>query len=437
MKAGETISCNVMAARLPAFLCKRYKSDNIKYFSMEGGYKMKDKRIIFISLLLLLISLMCLFVFAEKEVLPILTWDRTYGGSGDDWAWPLIQTTDGGYAVAGVTTSKGAGGADFWVIKLDEQGKKVWDKTYGGSGADLALPLIQTTDGGYVVAGRTESKGSGGKDFWIIKLDEQGNEVWDRTYGGGGNDEATSFIQTTDGGYAVAGSTTSKGAGNLDFWVIKLDNQGNRVWDKTYGGSGDDAAWLLIQTTDGGYAVAGGTYSKGAGGADFWVIKLDKQGNEIWDRTYGGSGLDVATSLIQTTDGGYAVAGGTYSKGAGKEDFWVIKLDEQGNEIWDRTYGGSGNDGSWTLIQTTDGGYAVAGWTSSKGAGGADFWVIKLDEQGNEIWDRTYGGSGDDGATSLIQTTDGGYAVAGGTYSKGAGKEDFWVIKLDEKGNLK
>jgi len=194
---------------------------------MGGSYKMKDKRIIFISLLLLLISLMCLFVFAEKEVLPILTWDRTYGGGGDDGAWTLIQTTDGGYAVDGFTSSKGAGG----------------------------------------------------EDFWVIKLDEQGNQVWDRTYGGGGDDKATSLIQTTDGGYAVAGGTTSKGAGKEDFWVIKLDEQGKEVWDRTYGGSGDDGAWSLIQTTDGGYAVAGGTYSKGAGGADFWVIKLDEQGN--------------------------------------------------------------------------------------------------------------------------------------------------------------
>ena len=298
---------------------------------MEGGYKMKDKRIIFISLLLSLIFLMCLFVFAEKEVLPILTWDRTYGGSGDDAATSLIQTTDGGYAVAGGTTSKGAGGADFWVIKLEVQGNEIWDRTYGGSGDDAALSLIQTTDGGYAVAGGTHSKGAGEMDFWVIKLEVQGKEVWDRTYGGSGDDSALSLIQTTDGGYAVAGDTRSKGARDLDFWVIKLDVQGKEIWDRTYGGSGNDGATSLIQTTDGGYAVAGDTRSKGAGGVDFWVIKLDVQGKEVWDRTYGGSGDDGATSLIQTTDGGYAVAGYTHSKGAGGVDFWVIKLDEQGN----------------------------------------------------------------------------------------------------------
>jgi len=370
-----------------------------------------------------------------KELLPILTWDRTYGG---DSARSLIQTTDGGYAVAGYTGSKGAGGTDFWVIKLDEQGNQVWDRTYGGSGGDSAFSLIQTTDGGYAVAGITESKGVGRWDAWVIKLDKQGKIVWDKTYGGSESDYGVSLIQTTDGGYAVAGITESKGAGGENLWVIKLDEQGKIVWDRTYGdgGSGTDCAGSLIQTTDGGYAVGGFNYSKGAGGTDFWVIKLDEQGNKNWDRTYGGSGYDSAASLIQTTDGGYAVAGITKSKGAGGADFWVIKLDEQGNQVWDRTYGGSNNDVVRSLIQTTDGGYAVAGYTGSKGAGGADFWVIKSDEQGNKNWDRTYGGSGYDEAHSLVQTTDGGYAVAGYTSSKGVGKQDVWVVKLDSKGNL-
>jgi hypothetical protein len=425
---------------------------------MEGGYKMKYKRIIFISLLLLLISLLCLFALAQAYpplypiippkiwILvghPYLTWDRTYGGGGDDWATSLIQTTDGGYTVAGYTLSKGAGGEDFWVIKLDKQGNQVWDKTYGGGGDDWATSLIQTTYGVYAVAGYTLSKGAGGADFWVIELYyDQGKEVWDKTYGGSGDDWATSLIQITrgwpsDSGYAVAGFTYSKGAGGADFWVIKLDVQGKEVWDKTYGGGGDDKATSLIQTTDGGYAVAGYTLSKGAGGEDFWVIKLDKQGNQVWDKTYGGGGDDWATSLIQTTDGGYAVTGYTESKGSGGKDFWVIKLDVQGKEVWDKTYGGGGDDWATSLIQTTDGGYAVTGYTESKGSGGKDFWVIKLDGQGKEVWDRTYGGGGDDLAWSLIQTTDGGYAVTGYTESKGSGGKDLWVIKLDEQGNLK
>jgi len=276
-----------------------------------------------------------------KEILPILptiTWDKTYGGSDDDCAYSIIQTTDSGYAVAGYTESKGAREENFWIIKLDEQGNKVWDKTYGGSDDDCAYSIIQTTDSGYAVAGCTKFKRNKGYDFWIIKLDEQGNKVWDRIYDRSVSDEAYSIIQTTDGDYVVAGYTIaaytrSKGAGDRDFWVIKLDEQGKIVWDRTYSGSGWDEAHAIIQTTDGGYAIAGYTRSKGAGDRDFWVIKLDEQGNKIWDKTYGGSGDDKAHSLIQTTDGGYAIAGYTESKGAGESDFWVIKLDEQGNLI--------------------------------------------------------------------------------------------------------
>jgi hypothetical protein len=247
----------------------------------------------------------------------------------------------------------------------------------------LPFTIIQTTDGGYAVAGSTDSEGAGQSDSWVIKLDEQGKVVWDWTYGGSGFEQASSIIQTTDGGYAVAGSTDSKGAGQMDFWVIKLDEQGKMVWDWTYGGSGYDMAFSLVQTTDGGYAVAGSIFSKGASEIDFWVIKLDEQGKMVWDRTYGGSGFEQAFSLIQTTGGGYAVAGSILSKDTGKMDFWVIKLDEQGKMVWDWTYGGGNNGQAFSLIQTTGGGYAVAGSTTSKGAGEMDFWVIKLDENGN------------------------------------------------------
>jgi len=375
-----------------------------------------------------------------KELLPILTWERTYGGSGYDAACSLIQTADGGYGIAGSTSSKGAGSTDVWIIKLDIEGNILWDKTYGGDGEEYAEALIQTADGGYGIAGSTSSKGAGSADVWIIKLDIEGNILWDKTYGGDDKEYAYSLIQTIDGGYTVAGSTGYKGAGGVDIWILKLDSHGNLLWDKTYGGSGSDRAFSIIQTNDDGYAVAANTedcYVNGVIGSSVSdgyprLLKLDSQGDLLWSQPYG----EWACSLIQTADGGYAVAGSTSSKGAGGTDFWVIKLDREGNLLWDRTYGGSSNDSVLSIIQTVDGGYAVAGGTSSKGAGAEDFWVIKLDKQGNKIWDRTYGGSKEDWAFSLIQTTDGGYAVAGWTDSKGAGKEDFWVIKLDEQGNL-
>jgi hypothetical protein len=298
-------------------------------------------------------------VYTLKVILPFLTWNRSFGGSAVDRAYSLIQTTDGGYAVAGFTRSYGAGGADFWLIKLDRQGNKVWDKTFGGSKYEWAYSLIQTADGGYAVAGVTQSYGAGKEDFWVIKLDSSGDKLWDRTFGGSKNDEAYSLIQTADGGYAVAGVTDYAGVGSLmygNFWVIKLDSRGNKLWDKTFGGSNYDYAESLIQTADGGYAVAGYTRSYGAGDGDFWVIKLDSRGNKLWDKAFGGSKFDKAYSLIQTADGGYAVAGRTYSfPGASDDDFWVIKLDSKGNEVWDKTFGGGKYDKVNSLIQTNDG----------------------------------------------------------------------------------
>lgn len=207
-------------------------------------------------------------------------------------------------------------------------------------------------------------------------------------------------------------------------------------WNKTFGGSNDDYLGSLIQTDDGGYVITGETSSYGAGKADIWIIKLDSKGNKLWDKTFGGVDDDWINSLIQADDGGYVLVGKTYSFGAGEGDAWIIKLDSEGNKIWDRIFGGSDNDSVYLLIQTDDGGLAVAGYTFSYSAGRADFWLIKLDNRGNKLWERTFGGSNEDSVRSLIQTDDGGYVLAGITFSFGAGEGDFWIIKLDEKGNL-
>ena len=209
--------------------------------------------------------------------------------------------------------------------------------------------------------------------------------TWERTFGGSWDDRATDIIQTTEGGYAVAGYTLSKVAGekDKDAWVVKLDNQGNLLWDNTFGGSDWDEANSIIQTTDGDYLVAGGTASKGVGEFDVWIVKLNSQGNIIWDKTFGGSDDDTANSIIQTTDGGYAIAG-YRGKGAGRDDdAWIIKLDEKGNLLWDKTFGGSGDYNPMSIVQTKDGSYVIAGIPFSSNPRGVGFWIIKLDEEGN------------------------------------------------------
>jgi len=257
---------------------------------------------------------------------------------------------------------------------------------------------------------------------------------WSQTYGGSGDDEAYSLVQTSDGGYALAGYTNSFGAGSYDFWLVKTDSSGNMLWNRTYGGSGDDEAECVIQTGD-GYAVAGYTNSTGAGGFDFWLVKTDFSGTSQWSQTYGGADDEAANALLQTSDAGYALAGWTGSYGAGGFDFWLVKTDFSGTSQWSQTYGGADDEAANALLQTSDAGYALAGWTGSYGAGGFDFWLVKTNSSGTMLWSQTYGGGGDDAGFSLVQTSDGGYALAGFTGSYGAGDYDGFLVKTDSAGN--
>jgi hypothetical protein len=387
-------------------------------------------------LLGLLASLMVIFV-ANSSGTSTVMWTRTYGGPYTDWAYSVIQTSDGGYALAGHTNSYSAGGQpDAWLVKTNSSGNMQWNKTYGGSGADWAYSVIQTSDGGYALAGSTNSSGAGEADFWLVKTDSSGNMQWNKTYGGTSYDWAHSVVQTTDGGYALAGGTTSFGAGEADFWLVKTDSSGNMQWNKTYGGPKFDFAQSLIQTSDGGYALAGYTYSYGAGDYDFYLVKTDGSGNMQWSKTYGGTKTEVAYSVVQTTDGGYALAGETDSYGAGNYDFWLVKTDSSGNQQWSKTYGGASDDVVFSVIQTSDDGYALLGYTYSYGAGDSDFWLVKTDSSGIVQWLQTYGGTGSDSGQSLVQTSDGGYALAGATNSYGGGDFDFWLVKTDKFGAI-
>jgi hypothetical protein len=363
-------------------------------------------------------------------------WNKTYGGTEYEEAYALVQTTDGGYALGGYTNSSGAGSYDFWLIKTDDVGTMMWNRTYGGTNDDWAYALVQTSDGGYALAGETGSFGAGYTDFWLVKTDAAGNMMWNQTYGGTSRDWALALVQTGDGGYALVGGTFSFGAGWCDFWLIKTDELGNMQWNKTYGGWNDDLAYDLVQMGDGGYALAGGTWSFGAGLYDVWLIKTDADGNMQWNQTYGGTNNDAAFALVQTGDGGYALAGGTWSFGAGSHDSWLIKTDADGTMMWNRTYGGTNDDFARALVQTWDGGYALAGRTESFGAGLYDFWLVKTDSAGNMMWNKTYGGTSNEWAYDLVQTSDGGYALAGYTMSFGVGSGDFWLVKTDASGNV-
>lgn len=364
-------------------------------------------------------------------------WVATYGGDEIDGVASIQQTSDGGYIVAGITNSFGAGESDFLVLKLDASGGIQWQKTYGGDNRDTPTSIQQTADGGYIVAGWTDSFGVGYMDIWVLKLAGNGNVQWQKTYGGSYVDVATS-IQQIGGGYIVAGYSYTEffGASKSDFWVLKLDSSGNIQWQKTYGGGNDEWATSIWQTGGEGYIVAGWTRSFGAGLSDFWVLKLDSGGNVLWQKTYGSGESDHAKPIQQTSDGGYIVAGYTDSFGAGVMDLWVLKLDSSGNVLWQNTYGGSNYDWASSIQQTSDGGYIVAGYTYSFGSGLMDFWVLKLNSRGGVQWQKVYGGGSWDSPWSIHQTVDGGYIVAGTTDSFGAGNADFWVLKLKPEGTI-
>jgi type II secretory pathway pseudopilin PulG len=306
-----------------------------------------------------------------------LSWAKTIEGMGYNYGYSIQQTSDGGYVITGETLG------DVFVIKLDSSGNLSWAKTIGGPGDDVGYSIQQTSDEGYVITGYTSSFGAGDYDVFVIKLDSSGNLSWAKTIGGPGYDAGSSIQQTSDGGYVITGETQSFGAGNGDVFVIKLDSSGNLSWAKTIGGTSDDRGRSIQQTSDGGYVITGRTYSFGAGGYDVFVIKLDSSGNLSWTKTIGGRDVEWGSSIQQTSDGGYVITGGTYGFGAGDWDVFVIKLDSSGNLSWAKTIGGTNYDAGRSIQQTSDGGYVITGHTLSFGAGSYDVFVIKLDSSGD------------------------------------------------------
>ena len=433
---------------------------------------------------LLFSAIILLVDYASFAQAPAIQWQKAYGGSNTNELNSLQQTADGGYVLGGTSnsdisgdkTEASRGSYDLWVVKIDANGIKQWDKTFGGNSNDQFSSLQQTTDGGYILGGRSSSGISGDKteasrgfdDYWVVKIDSNGTKQWDKTFGRNGGDILSSLQQTTDGGYILGGYSnsgissdkTEASRGSNDFWVVKINANGIKQWDKTFGGSVPELLRSLQQTADGGYILGGGSFSDDKTEAsreleDYWVVKVDSNGIKQWDRTFGGSGYDQLFSLQQTSDGSYILGG--YSESGisgdktedsrGNGDYWVVKIDGNGIKQWDKTFGGSGDDVLRSLQQTAEGGYILGGYSESDisgdktedSRGGNDYWVVKIDGNGIKQWDKTLGGIGNDRLFSLQQTTDGGYIVGGGSgigisgdrTEASQGSHDFWIVKLD------
>jgi hypothetical protein len=366
------------------------------------------------------------------------TWEHTYGGTGRDEAIRAAPAEDGGTVIAGDRTPDGKTDADAWVIRLDAAGNTTWERTWGGQGDEHVEDVHATLDGGFVVTGDTEGETSGVGKVWVAKLDGKGSTVWQQTYEKQRKGRPHAVVAVADGGYVVAGREQSKNPNYYDGWVAKLDGDGKVVWERFYGGDADDSVAAIRETPDGGYVFAGTTDSKGAGGADAWVVKLNATGEVLWERTFGGPLDDGATDIVALGDKGYVVSGWTdQDKEHRKRDGWVIRLDAKGDKLWEHSYGGRENDVAESIRPGNDGGFVVVGSLEPHETAPPDAWVFRIDDNGAVLWDRHLGGDAADVAMAVVPKLDGAFVVAGRTSSKGAGGVDAWVFQLNAKGELK
>lgn len=365
------------------------------------------------------------------------SWTHTYGGSNDDFGNEVLQTPDGGYLIAGSTNSYGAGESDFWVIRTDSVGNELWSNSYGDSGVQKGYSIVKKINSNnYIVLGNTISFNNNAWDVWYQEISSQGNDVNSYTFGnsGGGHDIVYSIDRGFEG-YIMAGAVSTDTTRPLKAWIIKTDTNGDPEQLSFFGGTREDVANSIKNTRDTGIILIGYTFSYGAGGSDVWLIKTDGFGSYTnWTNTFGGSRNDKGKSGHQTADGGYIITGFTRSYGAGGSDVWLIKTDDAGNLEWSKTFGGVGEEVGNSVVQTSDGGYIITGYTTSYGAGLKDVWLIKTNQSGNTMWMNTFGGIGNDVGNSVIQSFDGGYIIAGETNSYGAGGSDVWLIKVPQNG---
>jgi hypothetical protein len=365
-----------------------------------------------------------------------VTFERMYGGEiSFDEGNSVIQTSDGGYVIVGTTESFGAGSDDIYLIRTNGLGDTLWTKTYGGQSGDWGNCVIQSSDGGFVILGTTNSFGAGAVDFWLIKTNSQGDTLWTKTFGGIGSDIASSVIETFSGDFVMVGSTPGVGPSNRDCWLIKVDATGDTLWTKTYGGNYAEEGNSLIQVSDSGYVVVGATNSWGPGDYNINLVRTNSNGDTLWTKTYGGTSDDKGFSVVQSSDGTGFIITGEKMQPNGYTDLCLIKASNSGAQIWEKTYGGPFNDTGYS-IKLSGGSYIVVGEKFS-GVTSFDIFLLKINNLGDTLWSRTYGGLSLDYGFSAIPTSDSGYMVVGATNSFSTwGDNDVYLIKTDGVGNV-
>lgn len=411
-----------------------------------------------------------LFSWAQA---PEIEWQRAYGGTALDYLHAVQATTDGGYIAVGESFSTDGevsgnnGSLDAWLLKVDSNGEIEWENSFGGTDIDFAFSVIEDTDGGFVFVGGSFSadgdinSNQGEADAWVLKVDNNGDSVWSLNYGGSADDRLRDIIKTADNGYIATGVSSSNDGditgqqGGGDLMVTKIDSSGQIEWTRLYGGTQTDDGESIIQTSDGGYAVTGSSQSSDGdlttnkGILDVWTIKIASNGDLEWQSSYGGSFFDLGRDIAQTTDGGYFVAAwtgsgdGDVSLPLGNQDFWGLKLDATGNLEWEKTYGGTGADAVAKMATLDDGGFAIVGQTASSDGqvsennGFFDVWVMRINSSGDLLWESSLGGSDFDYGSDIQTTPDGGFVVGAAALSTDGdvegntqGDQSFWIAKL-------
>ncbi|TKJ42357.1 hypothetical protein CEE37_01360 [candidate division LCP-89 bacterium B3_LCP] len=387
---------------------------------------MKNSHVKGFVVVVVLVVLTGAVAFAQA---PEVLWTQTYGGSNSEVATDIIQTSDGNFLLAGGTHSFGVGDGDMWLIMVDNFGNQVWDSTYGGSGNEYATSIISAGDGNYLLGGRTKSYGAGGYDWYVLKIDATGHTVWSHTYGGSADDNLNAMVSSGDGGFLLTGNTKSFGAGDEDIWLVKVDSLGNTLWSKTYGLTATDAASSIIPAGDGGFLLAGFSDPFGSSPDRGYLLKVDAEGDSLWSKHYGTSSSDGFYTILPKGDGNFLMGGLTQK--TGNYDMWLFCVNANGDSIWSKSYEGSGEDDCRSVIASGDGGYLLTGYTNSKGAGSYDYWLMKVDSVGTTIWDTTYGGPNQETTGVAVHAEDGNILVLGNSYSFGAGSRDFWLLKIE------
>jgi hypothetical protein len=364
-----------------------------------------------------------------------ITFQQNYGTLDEERAYAVEQTSDGGYLIAGERNTHG-GSPDIYLVRIDELGDTLWKRTYPRTWSESGQALLKTSDGFLVAGYAVTATGPSRTDVYLLKTDSQGDTLWTRTIGGPRSEQAYDIQATSDGGYIIGGQVDDV-TGQVYYYLVKTNSVGDSLWSKRYGLTVQEKAYgkAVQQTADGGYIIAGWVddYTLGSGSGYIYLVKTDPTGIVEWTQPFDWAGLDLAYAILQVSDG-YVIAGHTNSMGAGELDMLLIKIDGNRNLIWTKTYGDSSAERAYALQQTTEGGFIFSGMTSSMGAGFFDFYLVKTDSNGDTIWTRTFGGTHQEQAYDVKQTADGGYVLAGYSYSYHVAQADFWVVKTDGNG---